>query len=272
MRSLTCLALSLLLVIGVVSSAAGAENQPAKGPVPVVLITGSNRGIGLALAQVYAERGWNVIATCRDPSKAYELNALATTNTKVHVESLDVISGASLDALVARLHGQPIDVLINNAGVLGDPAAENLPHFDETSFSGVMSVNTFGPLSVSAALLENVVASQQKKIVTLTSRSGSIGSIGTAHDSYYYRMSKAAVNMGMRLFQNDVRNRGVTVGLISPGPVDTDMNRTYRRNAPAGPGILSPRQSATAVQALIEKLDAVTAGRFLEYDGTENPW
>jgi NAD(P)-dependent dehydrogenase (short-subunit alcohol dehydrogenase family) len=238
----------------------------------VVLITGSNRGIGLALAQVYAERGWSVIATCRDPAQAAELRALAAAHTQVRIESLDVVSGASLEALVARLHGEPIDVLINNAGVLGDPATENLSHFDETNFSDVMNVNSFGPLSVSAALLENVVASQQKKIVTLTSRSGSIGSLGTAHDNYYYRMSKAAVNMGMRLLQNDVRDRGVIVGLISPGPVDTDMNRTYRHNAPAGPGILSPRQSATAVQALIDKLDPAMGGRYLEYDGTENSW
>jgi NAD(P)-dependent dehydrogenase (short-subunit alcohol dehydrogenase family) len=266
------LALGVLLVIGAGFPAGYAESPPTKGAVPVVLITGSNRGIGLALAQVYAEHGWNVIATCRDPSKAAELNALAAANTKVRVESLDVVSESSLEALASRLHGQPIDVLINNAGILGDPAAEDPLRFDAKSFSEVMDVNGFGPLSVSAALLENVAASQQKKIVTLTSRSGSIGSLGAAHDNYYYRMSKAAVNMGMRLLQNDVRNRGILVGLISPGPVDTDMNRTYRHNAPAGAGILSPRQSATAVQALIGKLDPATSGRFLEYDGSENPW
>ena len=239
---------------------------------PVALVTGANRGIGLALSTVLAEKGWRVIATCRDPEHADELRALSAKHPAVTLERLDVTDNAALDALAARYRSQPIDVLINNAGILGNPDAQQLGSFDQRTFEDVMRVNTYAPLRVAQAFLDSVAASRQKKIVTLTSRAGSLSVAGEAHDNYFYRMSKSASNMSMLLLQNEVRSRGVIVGLISPGPVDTEMNRAWRRGAPPPASLLSPQQSATAVVTVIEQLTPERAAHALNYDGQEMPW
>ena len=255
------------LALLVVASATAASAGP-----PVVLVTGANRGIGLALSSVLAEQGWHVLATCRDPEHADELKALAARYPAVTLERLDVTDTAALDALAARYRGQPIDLLINNAGILGDPQAQQLGHFDQRNFEDVMRVNTYAPLRVAQAFLDSIAASRQKKIVTLTSRAGSLAAAGEAHDNYFYRMSKAASNMSMRLLQNEVRARGVIVALISPGPVDTRMNREWRHGAPPSGALLSPRESATAVVQLIGQLTPATAANALNYDGEQLPW
>jgi len=237
----------------------------------VALVTGANRGIGLALSTVLADKGWRVIATCRDPAHADELKALSAKHSAVTIDRLDVTDIAALDALAARYRGQPIDVLINNAGILGDPDAQQLGRFDQKTFEDVLRVNAYAPLRVAQAFLDNVAVSQQKKIITLTSRAGSIAVVDQAHDFYFYRMSKSASNMSMRLLQNDVRPRGILVALISPGPVDTEMNREWRRGAPPPTSLQSPLQSAAAVVKLIEQLTQETA-HALNYDGEELPW
>lgn len=257
---------TVLALIATLSAAAATPGQP------VALITGANRGIGLALSTVLAEQGWRVLATCRDPEHADELKALAVRHPAVALERLDVTDTAALDALAAKYRGQPIDLLINNAGILGDPQAQQLGNFDQKTFEDVMRVNTYAPLRVSQAFLDNLAASRQKKIVTLTSRAGSLATAGEAHDNYFYRMSKAASNMSMRLLQNEVRARGVIVALISPGPVDTQMNREWRHGAPPSASLLAPLQSATAVVKLIGLLTPEMAAHALNYDGEELPW
>jgi NAD(P)-dependent dehydrogenase (short-subunit alcohol dehydrogenase family) len=252
---------------GAIRSAAAATPSQS-----VALVTGANRGIGLALSTVLAERGWRVIATCRDPEHADELKALSAKHPAVTIDRLDVTDSAALDALAARYRRQPIDVLINNAGILGDPDAQQLGRFDQKTFEDVLRVNAYAPLRVAQAFLDNVAASQQKKIITLTSRAGSIAVADQAHDNYFYRMSKSASNMSMRLLQNDVRARGIVVGLISPGPVDTQMNREWRHGAPASPSLQSPMQSAAALVKLIERLTPEQAAHALNYDGEELPW
>ncbi len=239
---------------------------------PVALVTGANRGIGLALSTVLADKGWRVIATCRDPEHADELKALSAKHSTVTIDRLDVTDVPALDALAARYRGQPIDVLINNAGILGDPDAQQLGRFDQKTFADVLLVNAYAPLRVAQAFLDNVAASRQKKIITLTSRAGSIAVVDQAHDHYFYRMSKSASNMSMRLLQNDVRPRGIVVGLISPGPVDTQMNREWRHGAPPPPSLQSPLQSAAAVVKLIEQLTPARAAHAINYDGEELPW
>jgi len=252
---------------GLIRSAAAGTASPS-----VALVTGANRGIGLALSTVLADKGWRVIATCRDPEHADELRALSARHPGVTIDRLDVTDSAALDALAARYRGQPIDVLINNAGILGDPDAQRLGRFDQKTFEDVLRVNAYAPLRVAQAFLDNVAASQQKKIITLTSRAGSIAVADQAHDNYFYRMSKSASNMSMRLLQNDVRARGIVVGLISPGPVDTQMNREWRHGAPPSPSLQSPTQSAVAVVKVIEELTAERAAHALDYDGEELPW
>jgi NAD(P)-dependent dehydrogenase (short-subunit alcohol dehydrogenase family) len=260
-----------LLALSLTLLGATSMNSPA-AETAAVLITGANRGIGLALATGYAAKGWRVIATCRDPSTASDLQTLARQYTGVSLETLDVTSPKSIDKLAGKLRGTAIDVLINNAGILGDTDGQVLSNFDADNFDAVMRVNSYAPLRVASAFLEPVARSRQKKIVSLTSLSGSIAASSRVRSPYFYSMSKTALNMGMHQLQMDVRDRGVIVGLISPGPVDTDMNRNYRHGAPAGPGLLSPATSARAIIEFIDRLTPEMGGRFYEYTGGENPW
>ncbi len=267
-----CVAFMVLMVFGGASWHLIQPVAAATSSQSVALVTGANRGIGLALSTVLADKGWRVIATCRDPEHADELRALSAKHPAVTIDRLDVTDSAALDGLVVKYRGQPIDVLINNAGILGDPDAQRLERFDQKTFEDVLRVNAYAPLRVAQAFLDNVAASQQKKIITLTSRAGSIGVADQVHDNYFYRMSKSASNMSMRLLQNDVRARGIVVGLISPGPVDTQMNHDFRHGAPPSPSLQSPMQSATAVVKLIEQLTPERAAHALNYDGQELPW
>jgi len=275
-RRLASCALALAAILLAPSNrsvtAAAAEMPPTSSSPPAALVTGANRGIGLALSTVLADKGWHVIATCRDPEHADELKALAAKHPDVTIERLDVTDNAALDVLAAKYRGRPIDVLINNAGILGDPDAQQLGRFDEKTFEDVLRVNAYAPLRVAQAFLDNVAASRQKKIITLTSRAGSLAAVDQARDNYFYRMSKSASNMSMRLLQNDVRARGIVVGLISPGPVDTQMNREWRHGAPPSPSLQTPMQSAAAVVKLIEQLTPERAAHAINYDGEELPW
>jgi len=135
---------------GVLRPAAAAA---ATASPPVALITGANRGIGLALSTVLAQEGWRVMATCRDPEHADELKELSAKHSGVTIDRLDVTDTAALDALAAKYRGQPIDVLINNAGILGDPDAQQLGRFDQKTFEDVMRVNAYAPLHSAVAIV-----------------------------------------------------------------------------------------------------------------------
>ena len=128
-----------------------------------------------------------------------------------------------------KYKGTPIDVLINNAGVLGDMPKQALGSLDKKEFDEVMDVNVFGALATADAFLDHVAASAQKKIVSLTSRSGIISQPGRRGPSYY-RASKVALNMVMKVLADDVRDRGVIVALVSPPPTDTDMLKAADRS------------------------------------------
>ena len=171
--------IALLLTAGLV----GAKTAEAA----TVLITGSNRGLGLEFSKQYAEAGWDVIATCRTPERADELKALANKYKKITVERLDVLDQDEIDALAAKYKGKPIDVLINNAGVLGDLEGQTLGTFDYGNFQRVMGVNVYGVLAVSEAFREHVAASDQKKIVGITSGAGIISRGGGGGQLHFYR-------------------------------------------------------------------------------------
>jgi NAD(P)-dependent dehydrogenase (short-subunit alcohol dehydrogenase family) len=245
---------------------------------PVALITGSDRGIGFALTQELTSRGWMVIATCRDPSHAQALRDFAQAHPGVSIEALDVSDNAAIDALAARYRARPIDALINNAGITGDFAAQRLNVLDAAAIQQVMRVNAYAPLRLAQAFLEQVSASHQKKIIAISSGSGSLFTAPQAPDSYFYNTSKAALNMGLRLLYNDVRGRGILVGIVSPGPVDTDMQKAYRANAaqagkPLTLSAIAPADSARALANYIEGLSIDKAGRFWSaYTGQELPW
>ena len=200
---------------GVAAKTSATSNPQA---APVALITGSDRGIGLALVQELTGRGWRVIATCRDPAGAEALKTFAASNPRVVIEALDVSDDAAIDALSARYHDQPIDALINNAGIAGGLGSSGVKTLSAEEFTRVLRVNTYAPLKMSSAFLEQVAASRQKKIVAITSGLGSLFLAPQFSDTTYYSISKAGLNMAMRILQSEAGERGVLVGLVLPGP------------------------------------------------------
>jgi NAD(P)-dependent dehydrogenase (short-subunit alcohol dehydrogenase family) len=242
---------------------------------PRVLITGANRGIGLEFAKQYAARGWNVIATARNPSGAEWLQPVAAANTNVTIEPLDVTDQAAIKALAAKYAGQPIDVLINNAGVTGDfrdpRAPQNLGSLDGSIFDEFMRVNALGPLMVTEAFLPNVKASAQKKIVTITSLMGSFGAqFGTVPGNalLFYKMSKTAVNAGMANLASALKGEGVIVTLLSPGTVRVEKVA----DQPARPGLLETPESVGGLIAQIDALTVADAGTIVTWDGQRRPF
>jgi NAD(P)-dependent dehydrogenase (short-subunit alcohol dehydrogenase family) len=236
-----------------------------------VLITGANRGIGLAMARNYAERGWTVIATARQPEQADELNAMAKEYPKVSVERLDVLDQAQVDALAAKYEGRPIDVLLNNAAILGAPAEQELGNYDMDLFLRVMDTNVAGPLRMTQAFVGNVAASDQKKIVAITSVQGSI-TFARRASIPFYNASKAALNMVMRSVQAAVNDQGITVALISPGAVDTNMMAEALAGRNVRLRLMAPADSAEAVINVIDQYDIELSGTFMSHQGTQIPW
>ena len=189
--------------------------------MPVVLITGANRGIGLEFARQYAAEGWEVIACCRNPEAAGELAAMASAGNRLRVLALDVTDPEAISALTATLAGQPLDLLLNNAGIIGPvPIPENigLQHFGSIDFGlweRVLRTNTLAPIRMAEALLPNLEAGEQKKIATLSSTVGSITERDTP--AMAYATSKAALNKALRLLAMQLRERGISVGIFCPG-------------------------------------------------------
>lgn len=243
---------------------------PAGARGATVLVTGSNRGLGLEFAKEYAERGWTVIATTRSPESATELKALAAKYPNLVIEKLDVLDEPGIGALAAKYQGRPIDVLINNAGVLGDLRGQVVGSFDYAAFQQVMGVNVFGALAVSEAFRGNVARSDQKKIVAITSGSGVI-SRGGGGKMTFYRASKVALNMCMKGLASELRDQGIIVGMVAPGGVNTDMLR-QAAGAERAAKALRPSQSVAGMIKVIAGLTQTNSDKPLNYDGTVLPW
>ncbi|MBM4197870.1 MAG: SDR family oxidoreductase [Gammaproteobacteria bacterium] len=240
---------------------------------PTILVTGSNRGIGLALAREFADAGWKVIATSRNPAEAKELSQLAKKNRRVRVEQLDVTDQAGMRVFAQRLNGAPIDVLFHNAALLGDREdtgnrKQQFGGLDEALFQRVMHTNVYGPLKLSEILVENVAASRQKKIVGMTSGLGSLQLMGRMSRFYYYQMSKSALNMGFRAMRNDLKPRGITVAILAPGMVETDLLAESGYSGRA----LKPSESAAGLRKLVEALTIDDPGVPVNVDGKTIPW
>ena len=237
---------------------------------PTVLITGSNRGIGFELARQYAERGWGVIATCRTPERADALKALAERHPNVVIERIDVTDSAGIDRVADKYRDVPIDVLINNAGILGDNDKQKFGTLDFSAFDQVMAVNTKGPIRMVEAFVDHVAASEQKKIMNISSAVGSIEM--TFGGQVFYRASKAALNMSMRTLAKELRRsdqpgrKALIFGLIDPGVVDTG----FVKNVPIP--MIQADESAAAVIAVIDAYDRKTSATFMRYTGQKMPW
>lgn len=231
--------------------------------MPTLFITGANRGIGLELTRLYLEKGWSVLATCRDPQSAPELESLAQTHPKqLEVHALSVTDYGGVSRLAERLQGRSVDLLINNAGVRRMDGY-HLGKVDPEAFRDSMEVNVLGALKVSEAFLPHLGGGEEPLLVMVSSSLGSIEKNLQGGD-YAYRASKAALNAVMRSMAADLREKGVRVISLHPGWVRTGMG--------GGKAPLSPQESARAMAQVLEALGPEDTGRFLRFDGQEELW
>ena len=272
-RSVHMLAVSVIALA--VVSPASAENG-----VPTVLITGSNASHGLAFAEEYAKLGWNVIATCRTPAKAERLKALASEHPNIVIEELDIVDDDEIAALAEKYNGTPIDVLLNNAAINTFRFGPNrFGKIDYEWFEEILVVNIIGQLKVSEAFEDHVAASDQKKIISMTSTGGSITNVRVPI-AVAYRSSKAGLNMAMRTYAIHLKRKGIIVGIIAPGTIDTEdyMNAEDPSTVPANyqammkAKMLAPRTAINDMIALIDQLTLDETGVYYEWTGEILPW
>jgi NAD(P)-dependent dehydrogenase (short-subunit alcohol dehydrogenase family) len=226
----------------------------------VVLITGANRGIGLALVKAYAGRRDRVIACIRATSDRDALDAAVAAAPKwIEVIEMDVSDPLEIARTRRKLEAEPIDILINNAGI-GGPDRQSATDMDFEGLEEALNINAIAPLRVATAFLANVKAAKGK-IITLSSQ---MGATGASADNLAYRVSKQAVNRLMRGLATELKPQGVPVLIVHPGWVKTDMG---------GDGAqLSPEQSAAQLLKLIDKFDIASTGKFLAWNGKELAW
>lgn len=233
--------------------------MPRRKPGSTALITGASRGLGLEFARQYAADGWRVIATCRQPKAA---KALAALKGDVRVRVLDVTDPVQVRSLARALKSEAIDLLVNNAGIFG-PRREVFGRVDTNAWNEVFRVNVMGPMMVSEAFADHVARSERKTIVALTSMMGSVAQ-NESGGAYIYRSSKAALNMVMKGLSLTLKPRKISVVMMHPGWVRTDMG-----GASAHLGV---EESVTALRRVIAGLKPADSGRFFNYDGNEIPW
>ena len=229
-----------------------------------ILITGSNRGLGLEWVRQYAGLGWRVYATCRHPSDAEDLRAIASANRNVSIHRLDVTRPDDIRALTAELGREAVDVLVNNAGLYLEKFVEDqLGRIIYSDWDETFRVNTEGAVRVTEALVDNISRSSRRLVIAITSHMGSIAGIESP-GSYAYRSTKAALNAAMKGLSLELKPRGIGVLLFHPGWVKTRMG---------GPGALyTPEESVRGMRRLVEGFRMEDTGSFLRFDGSEIPW
>jgi len=227
-----------------------------------ILITGANRGIGLEFVRQYARTGADILACCRKPAEAGDLEQIALQSGRTKLLELDVADPRSIHALKGELGDMAIDILINNAGV-GGPDPQTADAIDYDQWLTTFRINSMAPLIVAQAFHDNLRRSDAKKLVTITSGLGSIANSGGG-GWYGYRASKAAVNMVMHGLARDWAKDGILVGIFAPGWVRTDMGG---HSAP-----LSPEQSVRDLRQRIDELSTKTSGKYLDHTGEQIPW
>lgn len=228
-----------------------------------VLVTGANRGIGLEFVRQYADAGDKVVAGCRSPDRAGDLQKIAAgSEGRVTVHRLDVMSDESVEGVQAELGDQPLDIVIANAGIGGPDKDGRVGDLDMAGWLDTMNTNALGAARTGNAFVGALRAGRDRKFVAITSGLGS-----TAESSggwLAYRASKAALNNIVRNFAISLKGDGIVCVALSPGWVKTDMG---------GAGAeLTPAQSVKKMRTLIDRLGPADSGRFIGSNGKDLPW
>jgi NAD(P)-dependent dehydrogenase (short-subunit alcohol dehydrogenase family) len=241
-----------------------------------VLITGSNQGIGLEFAKQFAARGWTVIATHRRSSTPDTLADLARQYPDtVRPELMDVTNKDQIEALAARLKGEPVDIILNNAALIRfaslrdreGNAGQLFGTLDYDHMDLFMHTNVAGPLMIAEAFYEHLISSSKKMIVTISSAAGMVTIPPRSADHYWYRITKAALNSAMRLLQVELADEGVTVVMFHPGGVQVESFGDLEL-----PGAMTPEEAIGKMMHTIDGLTFEDSGRFLKNDGSDHPW
>jgi len=232
--------------------------------MPTILITGSNRGLGLEWTRQYAQLNWQVYATCRFPDDADDLLKLSRAHPNIEIHRLDVTQSDEIAMLTSALPNKPIDILLNNAGVyLERTTPSTLGHVNYSDWEETYKVNTLGPARVTEAFINHVAISDKKLVVATTSHMGSIAEIESP-GSYAYRSSKTALNAVMKGISLELAQRNIGVLLLHPGWVRTRMG---------GPnGRIDANESVKGMREVVETFDLSKTGYFYRYDGSIIPW
>lgn len=228
--------------------------------MPTIAITGAARGIGFELARQHLAAGDRVFALARDPAGATGLNDLAAqSNGLLTVHAMDVASTASVKAGAASTGSDPIDVLYNVAGVSGHRAPE-LDSFDEETWDSLYEIMVKGPLRVLQAFLPRLGAGA--KVINVSSQ---IGASTWPYGGFYaYASSKAALNRLMQSVATDLKGRGIVVGLVHPGYVQTDMGGPQAE--------ITPQESAEGLRSLAAGWTIDKTGLFFDWNGKRREW
>ncbi|MGA1741325.1 MAG: SDR family oxidoreductase [Pseudohongiellaceae bacterium] len=227
-----------------------------------ILITGANRGIGLELVRQYLEAGNRVYACCRQPDSASDLASLASNSKgNLSIHQMDVSDEQSIKACAKALACTAIDVLINNAGIMGGEH-QSFGNASLDDWLHTIEVNTIGPFRVAESFKPHLEAAEAPKLITISSQVGA--STFTMPGIYAYASSKAAVNKVMQTLASEWQTTGICVGLMHPGWVKTDMG--------GAEADITPQESAEGIRRVIEKMTFKDSGKFFKWNGDIHPW
>ena len=228
--------------------------------MPTILVTGANKGVGLEITRLLANRGDKVIACCRQPATA---KALSEIEGDVDIREVAVGEDESVKQLSSALKDLSINVLINNAGTMGPEAKKQTAlEMDFQGWADAFNINSMGPVRMMQALLPNLRLAENPKVMTVSSQMGALSLDMTA--AHAYCASKAAVNKFMRLASIDLKPQGIAIGLVHPGWVRTDMGGAKAH--------LSPEESARGCVAVTDALNIENTGGFWKWNGDTHDW
>lgn len=228
-----------------------------------ILITGANRGIGLEMVRYAMGQGWRVFACCRNPHNAESLfNIAKLANGQISVHIADMQELATLQALSYELRNDPIDILINNAGIYGSDK-NKFGSVDVASWLQAFQVNSIAPLKMIEALSGQLLMGERKLVVCMSSKMASMADNGYG-GSYIYRSSKAALNAVVKSLSIDLKAQGIISVAIHPGWVKTDMGGADAE--------ITAEESVDQIFSHLLSLTLADSGRFIDIDGSDIPW